>query len=688
MRLNSGLHLSFFRVTEARQALFDLVGSYLKKFESGFAHGEQNDPSRMAHDDRCRGVFGMREQLLDSDDLGLQSSDQFAKISIEFGEARGNRLGVGCLRAFHLPASEPKDAALHETFAGIIDIDTSVSRDPEAGVDSQNANTRFHALNVAEAEHMRTIGTNLYRMIIRSILSLSLFASPAFAQPVEPPPAPVVTESTQWKPAPELKPPALNREFRGVWVASVANIDWPSAKGLSQQQQLAEMTAILDAAAKCNLNAILLQVRPACDALYPSDLEPWSEFLTGQSGKPPEPPYDPLATWIRETHARGMELHAWFNPFRARHFKSDKPDAANHVSNAKPDWVRAYDNLLWLDPGVPEARKHSLDVILDVVRRYDIDGVHLDDYFYPYPKEGAPFPDDASYVSYQQGGGALAREDWRRSNIDEFVRSMYGEIKKRKSHVKVGISPFGIWRPGFPPGIEGFDAYAKLSADARRWLREGWLDYCAPQLYWPTDSVKQNYARLQDWWTANNDQRRHLWIGNYTSRIEPADAAPEKPSWSADEILRQIEVTRTANRGLGAPSGNIHFSMVALLQNRRGVADALRAGPYAQQAAVPACAWLAPEGSQPPTVPTFEINATTGDQIELRMTTTTDSTATRWAIQARYGETWRMAITDATATVSIRSKTSLGDINAISVQAIDPFGRESKAGVMVKVSTP
>ncbi|MFN5956346.1 MAG: glycoside hydrolase family 10 protein, partial [Planctomyces sp.] len=229
---------------------------------------------------------------------------------------------------------------------------------------------------------------------------------------------------------PKDNPPAIPREFRGVWVATVANIDWPSKKGLPSDQQQAEMRRILDRAVELKLNAILLQVRPSCDAIYPSSLEPWSEFLTGQSGKPPSPEYDPLAMWIEEAHARGLELHAWVNPFRSRHFRAEGPDAANHINIARPDLVRKYDNLLWLDPGEPEAQEHSLRVIMDLVNRYDLDGVHYDDYFYPYPKDNVPFPDDAPFARARAAGETRSKADWRRANIDNFVRRLYEEIKK------------------------------------------------------------------------------------------------------------------------------------------------------------------------------------------------------------------------------------------------------------------
>ena len=390
--------------------------------------------------------------------------------------------------------------------------------------------------------------------------------------------------------SPGDEPPPVMREFRGAWVASVANIDWPSAPGLSSAQQQAELLAIMDRAVALRLNALILQVRPAADALYESKLEPWSEFLTGQMGQPPEPRYDPLAFAVREAHARGLQLHAWFNPFRARDPSMMSPVSRRHVSRAHPGLVVRYGNYLWLDPGSAAARAHSLRVILDVVRRYDIDGVHIDDYFYPYkvraPRGGElDFPDGVTWRRYRRSGGRLDRAAWRRRNVDHFVRDLHRAIRRAKPRLQFGISPFGIWRPGFPAGITGLDAFDELNADSRRWLREGWLDYIVPQLYWPLRQEAQSYPRLLEWWSEQNVRGRHLWAGNFTSRV-----AGTEPSqmWPAGELLEQIRLTR-AQRGAG---GNVHFSMRALMDNRDGLSDSLMADLYREPALPPATPWL------------------------------------------------------------------------------------------------
>ena len=356
-----------------------------------------------------------------------------------------------------------------------------------------------------------------------------------------------------------MQPQAARPELRGVWIATVDNIDWPSRRDLTVEQQKRELIAIFDRAASLGLNAVFLQVRPMADAIYPAPGSPWSEYLTGAMGRPPEPAYDPLAFAIEEAHARGLALHAWFNPFRARHPSSASPLAAPHLAVRRPELVRTYGKHLWLDPGDPEARAEVLAAVLDVVRRYDVDGVHMDDYFYPYPEDDQPFPDDATWGRYR---GRLGRDDWRRKNIDDFVRTLYTSVKAIRPDVQVGISPFGIWRPGHPPQIRGFDAYARLYADARLWLHRGWLDYLAPQLYWPIDRREQSFPVLLRWWMSQNPRGRGIVAGMSVSRVTR--------TFTAEEIARQIELTRRARA-----NGFILFSARALMEDRGGVNAAI-----------------------------------------------------------------------------------------------------------------
>ncbi len=388
-----------------------------------------------------------------------------------------------------------------------------------------------------------------------------------------------------------LEAPPTRREFRAAWVATVANIDWPSKKGLPMAQQIAEVVQICDRAAQLGLNALIVQVRTSCDALYRSNLEPWSEYLTGTQGQ--DPGYDPLEVWVREAHARGLELHAWFNPYRARQLNATSPQHASHLSNTQPTWVKSYGNHLWMDPGEPLAAAHSLTVYRDVLSRYAIDGLHIDDYFYPYPEKDAqqqdlPFPDDDSYARH---GDGLSRADWRRRNVDRLVQAMHQLIHKIRPNVQFGISPFGLMRPDLrPAGIAGFSQYDQLYADVEKWLKEGWLDYLVPQLYWPMAQPAQAFGPLLQRWLVLNPRQRHVYAGLYTSRINAT-----AQSWKPGEILGQVQLTRELN----PDSGHVHFSMVALTEDRQSVATQLAQQRYAHAAVPPATPWL-PDTAPPP----------------------------------------------------------------------------------------
>ncbi|MFN3653351.1 MAG: glycoside hydrolase family 10 protein [Armatimonadota bacterium] len=483
------------------------------------------------------------------------------------------------------------------------------------------------------------------------------------------------TPPAEVKPAATPLPavPAPEREMRGVWVATVDNIDWPSRRGLPAAEQQRELLAIFDRAVELKLNTIVLQVRPACDALYESKLEPWSEYLTGEMGRAPEPRYDPLAFAVKEAHRRGLELHAWFNPYRALHPSAKGPIAGGHVSKTKPALVRKYGRHLWLDPGDAAVQDHSLAVILDVVRRYDIDGVHMDDYFYPYKERDTdgkviPFPDDPSWSRYRASGGKLSRDDWRRNNVDRFVKRLHGAIKKEKSWVRFGISPFGIWRPGHPPQIQGFDQYSELYADARKWLVEGWVDYFTPQLYWKIDQAAQSYPVLLKWWTEQNPKQRHLWPGNFTSRVGDGSGS----QWEPAELANQVRLTR-AQPGAG---GNIHFSMKPLMQNRAAINDHLAGTVYREPALVPATPWL---DSQAPATPNLEVDhSPTGE----RTVTWKPGDAEKpwlWVVQYRRGGKWTTEVRPAGAT-GCDSPATAG-VDYLAVSAVDRCGNQSEPAV-------
>jgi uncharacterized lipoprotein YddW (UPF0748 family) len=470
----------------------------------------------------------------------------------------------------------------------------------------------------------------------------------------------------------------VRREFRGAWVASVSNIDWPSRAGLPVEQQKSELIAIFDKAVELNLNAIILQVRPAADALYPSKLEPWSPYLTGEMGKAPEPFYDPLEFAVKEAHRRGLQLHAWFNPYRVRMEGGRGKPSPDHSSQSRKKIVRKYGTMLWFDPGEPKAEEHFIAVLKDVVKRYDIDGVHIDDYFYPYQvndEKGklVAFPDDASYRRAVRRGEKLERDDWRRQNVNRLIERMYVEVKRAKPWVLVGVSPFGIWRPDHPPGISGLDQYSALYADARLWIQEGWLDYMTPQLYWKIDSEKQSYPKLLAWWSEQNAKQRHLWPGNFTSRVRrSADAELTNTVWPADELVRQIEATRAQP---GA-TGNIHFSMKALMRNNDGLADTLKSGVYAEPALVPESPWL---GDETPAKPQVTVDSR-GSEVSLQMKMRRGKHPWQWLVGVETAGGWKISIVPGTESHHTVSLVESDEATTVTVSGVSRLGRLGPLG--------
>jgi uncharacterized lipoprotein YddW (UPF0748 family) len=428
-------------------------------------------------------------------------------------------------------------------------------------------------------------------------------------------------------------PPAVDREFRAVWVATVGNIDWPSKPGLSTWEQQRELLAILDRTVALNMNAVVFHVRPGADALYASPYEPWSQYITGRQGRGPEPPWDPLAFAVEQAHKRGLELHAWFNPYRAA-YNRDSGIARTHIARTNPKLVRQYGRFLWMDPGDPEVRRRSLRAIVDVVKRYDVDGVHIDDYFYPYPENDASgkrmdFPDSETYARYVASGGKLAKDDWRRSNVDKLIEAMYKDVHAAKPWVRVGISPFGIWRPGNPPQIKGFDAYAELYADSKKWLQNGWADYFAPQLYWPISPPEQSFPVLYDWWLSQNTKHRHVWPGLASYRI----GENSQRRVTSQEIVAEIDTMRARNGSLG----HIHFNMTALMKSPDSLDERLLSR-YASPALVPATPWL---GSKAPPAPTARIarDTATGDLI-LRLAPAQGEKVWLWTVRSLASDRW------------------------------------------------
>ncbi len=463
--------------------------------------------------------------------------------------------------------------------------------------------------------------------------------------------------------------PPVMREFRGVWVATVANIDWPSKPGLPVAQQQRELLTILDRAVELRLNAVVFQVRPHADALYKSAIEPWSEYLTGTQGAAPNPMYDPLEFAVREAHARGLELHAWFNPYRARNDASKSSLASNHIGRTNPALVKTYGRFLWMDPGEPKVRERTLEVVLDVVKRYDIDGVHIDDYFYPYPipltrgRGETPFPDDASWGRYRAAGGKLARDDWRRNNVNTLVRELAEGIRATKPWVKFGISPFGIWRPGSPATVRGLDAYDKLYADARRWINEGWGDYFSPQLYWPTYKEGQKYPVLLEWWSKENTKRRHLWPGNFSSRAGGRGAG----SFTVSELLEQIHVTRVHP---GA-TGNVHFSMKSFVSNQASMNEALSEGPYSVPALVPHSPWM--KAPAPP-APRVAMGRDQNGVRTVELTTASGDRPWLWVVRIRTAQGWQAQVIPGTA-VAWRAANNIDPLEIV-VSTVNRIGEE------------
>lgn len=385
----------------------------------------------------------------------------------------------------------------------------------------------------------------------------------------------------------------VKREFRGAWIASVANIDWPSKPGLPSVEQQQEFIRQLDMLQAVGCNAAIVQIRPACDALYASKLEPWSYYLTGKQGDPPFPYYDPLVFMINEVHKRNMEFHAWFNPFRALMDSKKNPNPPNHVTRAHKDWIINYGGKGIIDPGIPDAREYVINVITDVVKRYDIDAVHLDDYFYPYRIAGQQFNDTKSFAKYGTGD----KEDWRRNNVSQFISLLNTSIKHVKPYVKLGISPFGVWRNKTkdPQGSDtrgGQTTYDDLYADVLLWMQKGWVDYMMPQLYWEHKHRAAAFDVLQPWWY-DHCYERHVYYGLGLYRMVDARSGP----WANEkELMWQLRDIR----GKCPNSGYAFFSSSCFGKVKAPVKDSLQYSYNKFPALVPAMPWLDSVAPAPP----------------------------------------------------------------------------------------
>jgi uncharacterized lipoprotein YddW (UPF0748 family) len=383
------------------------------------------------------------------------------------------------------------------------------------------------------------------------------------------------------------------RQFRASWVASVVNIDWPSRTGLTAAQQQAELVGWFDDAVRQHHNAVILQVRPTADAFWPSKVEPWSQYLTGKQGG--DPGYDPLAFAVAEAHKRNLELHAWFNPYRLSMGTNLQALVPEHPARQHPEWVVTYGGKLYYNPGIPAARKLVEDAIMDAVSRYDIDGVHFDDYFYPYPVAGQVFDDAATYAQYGAGFPTLA--EWRRNNINLLIQELQGRIKAAKPWVKFGVSPFAVWRnKGTDPlgsdTTAGVQTYDDLAADTRRWVREHWIDYIVPQVYWAGGFAPADYNKIVPWWA---EQVRgtgvQLYIGQATYKV---GTSTQSPDWSDPAELSDH---LAFNSTIPEVKGDIYFSAKDVRADRLGATSLLNSNWYSRPALVPAMPSL---DSRPP----------------------------------------------------------------------------------------
>ena len=425
----------------------------------------------------------------------------------------------------------------------------------------------------------------------------------------------------------------LKREFRGVWIASVANIDWPSQPNLSSEEQREEFRTILNHHEKNGVNAVIVQIRPNADALYRSKIEPWSAWLTGKEGKIPDPEYDPLTFMIEEAHERCMEFHAWLNPYRAifdaakfykkpshihldslKVFMNDliRSDSSNTDGKLsahdykslvqlleldtsllvyrKPEWFLQYGNKIYFDPGIPDVRDHIIRVVQDIVKRYDIDAIHMDDYFYPYKIAGVEFPDSISFDQYGSAYSSELKDFWRRDNVNTIVRMLNEAIKNEKPFVKFGISPFGVWRNASvdPTGSKtkaGQTNYDDLYADVLKWQKEKWIDYVIPQIYWHRGFDLADYEVLAKWWNENH-HGVHIYIGHGLYRV---NGESKTEAWrNPAEIPGQIDL----NRSLPNIAGSCFFSSKSLINNPLGVSDELQENFYQYPAIIPKMSWL------------------------------------------------------------------------------------------------
>lgn len=426
--------------------------------------------------------------------------------------------------------------------------------------------------------------------------------------------------NTPCTPSPRFK----KNEFRGMWIASVVNIDWPSRRGLSAQAQQRELTQWFDLAVRNNFNAVVLQVRPTADTIWPSTREPWSYWITGKQGQ--DPGYDPLAFAVEQAHQRGLEMHAWFNPYRVTMGPSLNTLTPTHPARLNPEWMVKKDRKWYYDPGHPDARAHVIDTIMETVDRYEIDGVHFDDYFYPYPGSGRPFKDAATFSKY--GSDFTKRADWRRNNVDVLIKNLSDRIRATKPWIQFGVSPFAVWRNTStdPQGSDtraGVPTYDQLYADTRKWVREGWIDYIAPQIYWTRGFDIADYERITRWWANEIDVAKAnghnvgLYIGEATYRAGTRTSR----DWNKPNVLVSH---RRFTRDFPQVNGAIYFSAKDVRADRRKTTTRLVNRFYSRPAITPVVGNPTGPQANPPVNPRWSNGLLTW--------TANDDAATRYAI--------------------------------------------------------
>ncbi len=483
--------------------------------------------------------------------------------------------------------------------------------------------------------------------------------------------------------------PSPKRQYRADWIASVTNIDWPSRPGLTVEQQKQELEGWYDEAVDRGLNSVIVQVRPTADAFWPSPIEPWSKYLTGVQGQ--DPGYDPLAFAVEEAHERNLEFHAWFNPYRVSMDTNRDALVPTHPARVHPEWVFAYGGKLYYDPGIPAVRQLVEDAIMDAVTKYDVDGVHFDDYFYPYPDaQHTPVPDDATFATYGAGypDTAEGRADWRRHNTDLLISELDQKIHAAKPWVKLGVSPFAVWRniatdPEGSDTTAGAQTYDDLFADTRKWVREEWIDYIAPQVYWAIDFAPADYAKLVPWWSDQVEGTDvQLYIGQATYKV---GTSTQSPDWIADPT--EMSQHLFLNRDYPQVDGDIYFSAKDVRANRLGHMDIVQADHYAHPALIPVTAGVPGRAPRAPR----HLRAANG-------TLSWQATATSYAVYRFDGARHHVSpcdLADATHLVATTRETSWTDETAepgerytYVVTALDRAYRESRGGLVVSRAVP